>query len=105
VWSALLGTAAILPLASGDFVAQVLALSAGGWASVLYLSLLSTVAANLILYSLVSRQEVSRLSIQLYLVPVVSVAGGVLILGETVNALTVIGGGVLLLAVGLATRR
>lgn len=105
VWTALAGTAMLLPLASQGLVAQAESLSLWGWASVLYLALLSTVAANLILYTLVGRQEVSRLSIQLYLVPVVSVAGGVLILGETLGALVVIGGGVLLFAVGLATRR
>ena len=46
---------------------------------------------------------VSKLSIQLYLIPVVAVIGGVLILGETVTVFTIAGGAAMLLSVGLAT--
>ena len=55
-WSALLGTAMLTPLISPSLFAQAEALSYGGWASVLYLALLSTVLANLIYFTLVSRQ-------------------------------------------------
>ncbi|MDA4121044.1 MAG: DMT family transporter [Thaumarchaeota archaeon] len=102
-WAAFLGTAILLPLLSASLVQQAASLSAGGWASVLYLAVLSTVVANLIFFTLVSRQQVSRLGIQLYLVPVVSAVGGVLILGEGLGVSTVVGGGLLLLAIGLAT--
>jgi drug/metabolite transporter (DMT)-like permease len=84
-------------------VQEAAGLSVAGWASVLYLAILSTVLANLIFYTLVSRQEVSRLGIQLYLVPVVSAVGGVLILGEGLGLATLVGGGLLLFAIGLAT--
>lgn len=102
-WAAFLGTAILVPLASPSLLQQAQAMSAGGWASVLYLSILSTVVANLIFYTLVSRQAVSRLSVQLYLVPIVSAAGGALILGEALGLATFAGGALLLLAVGLAT--
>ena len=74
------------------------------WISVLYLSVISTVLRYLLFYTLVSRGAVSRLAIQLYLIPIVSVVG-VLLLGESVTALTVIGGATMLAAVSLATQR
>jgi drug/metabolite transporter (DMT)-like permease len=102
-WAAFLGTAILLPLVTPSMVQEAAGLSLAGWASVLYLAILSTVLANLIFYTLVSRQEVSRLGIQLYLVPVVSAVGGVLILGEGLGLATLVGGGLLLFAIGLAT--
>ena len=102
-WAAFLGTAILLPLVTPDLVSQAMALSLSGWTSVIYLSLLSTVLANMILYTLVSRQQLSKLGIQLYLVPAVSAVGGVVILGETLAPATVVGGALLLVAVGLAT--
>ncbi|MCL4328532.1 MAG: DMT family transporter, partial [Candidatus Thermoplasmatota archaeon] len=67
------------------------------------LSLLSTVLGYVMFYTLVGRGMVSKLSIQLYLIPVVAVIGGVLILGETVTVFTIAGGAAMLLSVGLAT--
>ena len=102
-WAAFLGTAMLLPLLTPGLIAQAATLSSVGWASVIYLSILSTVVANLIFYTLVSRQAVSTLGVQLYLVPLVSAAGGVLILGESLGPATVAGGALLLVAVGVAT--
>jgi drug/metabolite transporter (DMT)-like permease len=104
-WSALLGTAMLTPLLSGSLVAQAEAMSAAGWGSVIYLALLSTGFANTVYFTLVSRQNVSRLGVQLYLVPAMSAIGGVVILGETLAAATIAGGALLLVAVGLATSR
>jgi drug/metabolite transporter (DMT)-like permease len=80
-WPAFLGTAILLPLGTQSLVSQAVAMSAYGWASVLYLAILSTVLTNLIYFTLVSRRQLSRLGVQLYLVPAVSALGGVLILG------------------------
>jgi drug/metabolite transporter (DMT)-like permease len=102
-WACFLGTAMLVPFLTPDFLSQVEGLSASAWGAVLYLSLLSTVLANVIFYTLVSGQAVSRLGVQLYLVPMVSAAGGVLILGETLAPATVAGGALLLLGVALAT--
>jgi drug/metabolite transporter (DMT)-like permease len=71
------GTVMLLPLISGSFFGQVASLSTYGWASVLYLSLLSTVLGYSIYYTLVSRGALSKLSIQLYLIPIISVVGGI----------------------------
>jgi drug/metabolite transporter (DMT)-like permease len=105
VWASLIGTELILPLSTQSLLQQAASLSGYGWASVLYLSLLSTVLANLIYFTLVGRQTVSRLSVQLYLVPLVSVTGGIVILGESLSAFTVAGGLILILAVTLVTRQ
>lgn len=103
VWAAIVGTVFLLPLLSWNFVAEIRTLSLTGWLSVLYLSVLSTVIANMILYNLISAKTMSRLSIQLYLVPVVSLAGGILLLGESITFLTIIGAVLLLSAAGLVT--
>lgn len=103
IWTGLIGTAMLLPLLSGSFILQVTALPVDGWIAILYLSLLSTVLGYVMFYTLVGRGMVSKLSIQLYLIPVVAVIGGVLILGETVTVFTIAGGAAMLLSVGLAT--
>jgi drug/metabolite transporter (DMT)-like permease len=99
-----LGTMMLLPLLSLSFFTQVSRLSFNGWISVLYLSILSTVIGYSMFYTLVSRGTVSRLSIQLYLIPIISVISGFLILGEQITLYTFVGGAILLVAIALATR-
>jgi len=105
VWAGTLGTCMLLPFLSGAFVSDVMALPALGWASLLYLSLLSTVLGYSLFYVMVGRGGVTTLMIQLYLVPVVSVVGGAILLQESVTPLTLLGGGAMLVAVWLATSR
>jgi len=105
VWLAVIGTVFTFPLFSSNFVAQVLNLSTVGWLSVIYLAILSTVISNMILYTLIGEQAVSRLSVQLYLVPLVSLIGGVILLGESLSVLTVIGAGLLFAATAIATHK
>jgi drug/metabolite transporter (DMT)-like permease len=104
VWVALIGTAMLFPLLSGELVVELHRLSVTGWVSVLYLALLSTVLANIMYYTLIATHEVSTLSVQLYVVPVVSVAGGALLLSEPVSLLMLAGGGLLLAGVMLSTK-
>ena len=99
-----IGTAMLIPLVSPSFVMQVSGLPVVGWLAVLYLSILSTVLGYSVFYILVSRANVSRLSVQLYLIPIVSVIGGALLLGQEITVFTVAGGATLLLAVALATQ-
>ena len=68
-----------------------------------YLALLSTVFGYLMFYTLVSRGAVTRLAIQLYLIPVISVIGGALLLDEAVTPAVILGGGLMLFAVGITT--
>ena len=103
IWVGLIGTAMLLPLLSGSFVSQVLRLPMSGWIAILYLSLLSTVLGYMLFYTMIEKGGVAKVSIQLYLIPVVGVAGGALFLGESVTAYTILGGAVMLIAVGLTT--
>jgi drug/metabolite transporter (DMT)-like permease len=103
IWAGLTGTVMLLPLLSPSFVTEATALSSTGWLSILFLAILSTVAGYLMFYTLVSRGAVSRLSIQLYLIPVISVIVGVLLLQESVSVYTIIGGAILLFSIALAT--
>lgn len=105
IWVALIGTAITLPLISMNFISQIQQLSTVTWLSVVYLALLSTVLANVILYLLIGNRSVSRLSIQLYIVPLVSLVGGVVLLGENVTIFTVLGGILMFTGVALATRK
>ncbi|HYB02883.1 MAG TPA: DMT family transporter, partial [Nitrososphaerales archaeon] len=105
IWAGLTGTAMFLPLISQSLIKQTETLSFYGWISVLYLALLSTVLGYSIFYTLVSRGAVSRLSIQLYLIPIVSVVGGIVLLQESVSIFMLFGGGLMLLAISLATRK
>ena len=57
----------------------------------------------MIFYTLVNRGAVSRLAVQLYLIPLVGVIGGVVLLGESISVYTVAGGAAILLAVAIAT--
>jgi len=104
-WTALSGTVFLLPLLSPGFVSQMSALSPDGWASILFLGLISNVIGYTLFYTLVGRGTLSSLSVQLYLVPVVSVVGGILILGEQLTLFTVLGGAATLAAVGLSRAR
>ena len=103
-WSSFTGTLMLVPLVSPSLLSQAQALTAPAWESVLYLALLSTVLANTIFFTLVHGQSVSKLGIQLFLVPVVSAVGGVLILGEGIGWTTVLGGFMMLAAVAMVTR-
>lgn len=103
ILAGLVGTAMMTPLLSQSFFTQAASLSIDGWLGVLYLGLLSTVFGYLMFYAMVSRGAVSRLSIQLYLIPVVSIVGGALLLAEQVTAAVVLGGGMMLVAVAIST--
>jgi drug/metabolite transporter (DMT)-like permease len=104
IWASVIGTAFLLPFASGEFISQVSALSTEGWLALLYLSVMSSVVGYSVYYTLIGRGTVSGLSVQLYLIPIVSVIAGVLILQEQVTVLIVLGAAVTLAAVGLARK-
>jgi drug/metabolite transporter (DMT)-like permease len=101
IWTGLIGTTFILPLLSPTFFADITHLSFAGWIAVLHISILSSVMGYLIFYSLVAREPVSKLSVQLYLIPIVSLLGGIFFLGEAVTTYTIVGGLIVLFSVVL----
>ena len=105
IWVAAIGTTFTFPLISRSFIIEISSLTLTGWFSVLYLAILSTVVANMILYTLISSRAVSRLSVQLYLIPLVSLIGGILLLNEEYSAFTIVGACFLFAATALATHK
>jgi drug/metabolite transporter (DMT)-like permease len=105
IWASVLGTAFLLPFASGEFISQVSTLPSEGWFALLYLSIMSSVVGSSVYYTLIGRGPVSGLSVQLYLIPIVSVIGGALILQEQVTILVVLGAAATLAAVALARKK
>jgi drug/metabolite transporter (DMT)-like permease len=103
VLTILTGTALVLPLASGGTLTEAANLSLRGWTAVISLALLSTFTAMMLFFYALSSQTLSRLSVQLYLVPLISVVAGVILLGESVNVNLVVGGAMILLGVRVAT--
>ncbi len=103
IWVGLIGTAMLLPLVSGDFFSQVSHLPLNGWLAMLYLSLLSTVFGYMLFYTMIEKGGVAKVSVQLYLVPVVGIVSGAIILGESVTVITIAGGAAMLIAVALTT--
>lgn len=76
-------------------------LSAGGWAAVLFLGIGCSGLGYLFWYSALERLETARVAAFLYLEPLVTLATAVALLGEPVQATTVLGGLILLAGVFL----
>lgn len=70
------------------------------WVSVAYLGLVMTALGYGMWFTLVRRHPVSQVAPFLLLLPLVSVVGGVVFLGETITVSTLIGGVIVLTGVG-----
>jgi len=79
---------------------QLSELPAAAWGELAFLALGSTAAGMLLWNVAVSRLPGSRVTLLLYLEPLVSVAGAAFLLGERISAATVIGGVLVLAGVG-----
>ena len=71
------------------------------WGTVIYLGLVMTALGYGIWYRLISAHPISLVGPFLLLLPVTTVAGGVLLLGEQVSAMVAVGGVLVLAGVGL----
>jgi drug/metabolite transporter (DMT)-like permease len=97
----LAGWAMLVPL----FVAQagwreLPRLGPAGWGAVLFLGIACSGLGYLLWYRALERVEASRVATLLYLEPLVTMAAAVILLGEPVRAVTVVGG--LLVLAGVA---
>jgi drug/metabolite transporter (DMT)-like permease len=91
------GTLMLLPFSfAGGGWGELAAASPETWASVVYLGVFGTVLAFVGFYEGVQRIGPSRAASFALLVPVFGVLGAVLLLGEPLGALTVVGGAVVL---------
>lgn len=98
------GAAALLPLAGVEWAAgRHLALTANVWAAVAYLAIGCTFVGYLTWFFLVRRIDVRRLGVSLYIQPVVGVIAAALFLKEPVGWQTLLGGGLVIGGVALAS--
>lgn len=72
-----------------------------GWGTILYLGIVMTALGYGIWYHLLGRYEVNQAMPFLLLLPVVSIAGGIGLLGETLTPAIIAGGLLVLLGVGV----
>jgi len=100
--STVVGSVPYLALAGAVSMPEVARLPASAWAELGFLSIACTAAGLLCWNRAVLRAGSARLGNLLYVVPVVSVAGAVLLLGEGVSPATVAGGLITLSGVVLA---
>ena len=72
--------------------------------TVLYLALFGSVAAFVIFYTLLKQFAVSTLVFITYVFPVVAIALGYILLGETIELQSLIGTGIIMAGIVVATR-
>jgi drug/metabolite transporter (DMT)-like permease len=99
-----LGTGMLLPLTPRGLVADLLTLSAGGWATVVFLSLAATVFGYLAWNLAVTRFKATTVASSLYFVPLITVLMAAGILGEPITAWLLAGGGAIVAGVAIVDR-
>lgn len=100
------GTLLLLPLAVAERGWTALAAApVVSWLGLVYLAIFGTVLAFVFFYEGVSRIGAGRASSFAFLVPIFGVLSSVLMLGERVAALTVVGGGLVLFGLWLVQRQ
>ena len=80
-------------------------LSLSGWMGILFLGIFCSGLAYLFWYSALEKKDSSIVGMYLYLEPFVTLIGAYLLLNEEIRWITLIGGGMILLGVYLATRK
>ncbi|MFP1645938.1 DMT family transporter [Pontitalea aquivivens] len=106
-WIAILATPQLFLLSALFETGQIAALAsagAGAWGAALYLGLVMTTLGYFLWNGLLLRNEVGQVAPYLLLLPVFSVIGGVLFLGEGLSLPRLVGGAVVLAGVALITR-
>jgi drug/metabolite transporter (DMT)-like permease len=100
--ASLIGTAALLPFASGAAIRRVSHLDASGVALLLYLGLAATLAGYIGWSRGLRQLDASRTVAYLYVVPVVAIVIGALTLGEHVTVWLGLGAALVVAGVALA---
>lgn len=80
-------------------------LSLSGWMGILFLGIFCSGLAYLFWYSALEKKDSSIVGVYLYLEPFVTLIGVYFLLDEEIQWITLIGGGMILLGVYLATRK
>jgi drug/metabolite transporter (DMT)-like permease len=80
-------------------------LSTAAWLGILFLAVFCSGLAYLFWYSALEKKDSSIVGIYLYLEPLVTLSGAYFLLNEEIQWITLMGGGMILLGVYLATRK
>jgi len=80
-------------------------LSLSGWIGILFLGVFCSGLAYLFWYSALEKRDSSIVGMYLYLEPLVTLIGACSLLNEEIHWITLVGGGMILLGVYLATRK
>jgi drug/metabolite transporter (DMT)-like permease len=103
--SMFLGWAMLVPLFAWQAGwRQYAALSAVGWAAVLFLGVACSGLGYLFWYGALEKVPATRVATLLYLEPLITLAAAVVLLGEPVRAVTVVGGVMVMVGVLLVQR-
>ncbi|MBM4422889.1 MAG: DMT family transporter [Chloroflexi bacterium] len=90
---------------AGPGLADIAKLTANGWLAVGFLGVFCTGLAYIFYYDALQIIPASQVGVFIYIEPLVTVALAAIILSESLNAPTLIGGGIILLGVWLVNRR
>lgn len=102
-WELLLGTAMLVPIALPALVAQDISrITPGGWAALGYLILATGVVTNLLYVTAIRRIGASRAAIYRYLQSFLGVLFAVVLLGERVGVIQLVGGAIVVGSVVLS---
>lgn len=103
-YSTTIGTALLIPLVLVELnTAPLPVISARGWLGVVYLGVISTAGGYLLYNRSLAHLDASQAAAFLNLLPIFGVAIAVIFLGETVSALQLAGGGMVLLGVWMTS--
>ncbi len=102
-WQSVLGALTLIPCALTERVDWA-AIEPVGWIMALYLSLLCSVVAYLLYVSAIRVLKPFQTSLFININPLAAVLGGVLLLGETVTPVQLIGGAVVLVSIFVVNR-
>jgi drug/metabolite transporter (DMT)-like permease len=80
-------------------------LSVTAWGSLLFLGIFCSGLAYLLWYAALRKKDSSTIGMYLYLEPLATLVGALLLLGEEIRVITLVGGSMTLLGVYLATRK
>lgn len=84
---------------------QILTAGANAWLAVVYLGVIMTAIGYALWYRLLGRYDVKQVMPFLLLLPLVSVSGGILFLGESLTTQILLGGGLAIGGVAMITLR
>jgi len=100
------GCLIVLPLSllKGEWN-NLIHLSLNAWTGILFLGVFCSGLGYLFWYSALEKKDSSLVGMYLYLEPLVTLFGAYFLLGEEIQWITLIGGGMILLGVYLATRK